>query len=265
MRLTSVLQNLCRLYQYRELLIVWSLREIRVRYKQSILGSAWAIAQPLSLMLIFSTIFTVFVKIPTADIPYPIFAYIALLPWVFFSTSITFAVTSLTNQLNLVTKVYFPREIMPAASVAASLADFLIASVVFIGMMLYYQIPVTGPFILLPVLMLIQVMLVLGIALIVSAMNVFYRDLRFVVPLVLQLWMYATPIIYPSSLVPERYRTLYLLNPMASLIEGYRLIALQGKWPDLGSIATVGVTSCLVLIVGYMFFKREEWRFADII
>lgn len=260
-----MIQNLRLLYQHRELLMIWTLREIKVRYKQSALGGIWAIAQPLSLMLIFSVIFTVFVKIPTSGVPYPIFAYAALLPWIFFSTAVTSAVSSLTQNLNLVTKVYFPREIIPAAVVAASFADFLVASLVFIGMMIYYRIPITPAFLLIPILICLQVLLVLGIALIASAMNVFYRDLRFVIPLGLQLWMYATPIIYPLTVVPERYQGLYLLNPMADLVEAYRRIALEGSWPEWGSLETTAVISFLVFVLGYLYFKRVEWEFADII
>ena len=213
------MQALRTLYQYRGLLWMWTFREVKVRYKQSLLGGAWAVLQPLSLMLIFTAIFGYFVKVPTDGVPYPIFSYSALLPWTFLATSISFAVPSMLNNMNLVTKIYFPREILPMASIGAAFLDYAIAFVLFVILMLAYQIPLRATLLLLPLLLVIQIILTLGISLIASAVIVFYRDVRFVVPLALQLWMYLSPVIYPVSSVPENWQALYMLNPMATLID----------------------------------------------
>jgi lipopolysaccharide transport system permease protein len=260
-----MIQNMQTLISYRELLLMWTVRDIKVRYKQSILGGAWAILQPLSLMVMFSVIFTYFVKIDTGDIPYPIFSYTALLPWMFLTSSVNFAVPSLVQNMNLVKKIYFPREIFPLSSVAASFVDLLIASVVYIGMFIYYQIPFHTTIFLVPLLLVIQILLTLGIVLFSSALNVFYRDIRFVVPLGIQLWLYASPIIYPLSQVPESLRPIYLLNPMAGLIEAYRDVTIRGVMPDWNYLAIAAVVSIVIFIIGYLYFKHVEWQFADII
>lgn len=260
-----MIENLRTLAGHRELLWAWMLRDIRVRYKQSLLGAAWAVLQPLSIMAVFSLIFAYIVPVPTDGIPYPVFSYTALLPWTFFATAISFAVPSLVNNMSLVTKVYMPREIFPLAAVAGSFVDFLVASVVYIGLMVVYRMPVSITLLAVPVLLLIQVLLTLGVVLFAAALNVFYRDVRFLVPLGLQLWMYATPIIYPVSLVPEWLRPLYLLNPMTGLIEAYRAVALHGAWPDWASLAPAAGLSLLLFVFGYLYFKRVEWQFADII
>jgi lipopolysaccharide transport system permease protein len=260
-----MLLHLKTLYAYRELLWTWTRRDILVRYKQSLLGAAWAILQPLSIMAVFSLIFTYIVKIPTDGAPYPVFSYTALLPWTFFATAISFAVPSLVNNMTLVTKVYLPREIFPLAAVSASFVDFLVASVVFVGMMLVYRLPLRITFLALPLLLAIQILLTLGVVLFAAAVNVYYRDVRFIVPLGLQLWMYATPIIYPVSLVPERFRPFYMLNPMAGLIEAYRAVTLRSAWPDWSSLGLAAAVSALAFVLGYVYFKRVEWQFADII
>ncbi|MBC7249633.1 MAG: ABC transporter permease [Anaerolineae bacterium] len=257
--------NLKELFRYRELLWSWVVRDIKVRYKQSLLGIAWAILQPLSATIIFTVVFSRFVRVPTGGIPYPIFYYSALLPWTFSSSSITFGVSCLVNNMGLVTKIYFPREILPISAVVASFVDFLIAAVIYAGMMVFYQVPVGPSWVWMPVLLLIQVILTLGVVLFASALNVFYRDIRFVVPLGMQLWMYLTPIIYPLSMVPERFRGLYLLNPMAGLIDSYRRIILQAQWPDLAGVSVAAVISLGIFILAYIYFKRAEAVFADII
>ena len=253
------------LWQYRELLWVWTRRDIQVRYKQSLLGSAWAILQPLSLMIVFSFVFSFLAPVPTGKIPYPIFSYTALLPWTFFATSISFAVPSLVNNLNLVTKVYFPREILPLAAIGASFVDFVVASVVFVGLMIYYNVHIWITILFFPLILLIQIVLTAGITFLASAINVFYRDIRFVVPLAVQLWMYATPIIYPSTLVPAHLRWLYMLNPMASIIESYRAVFIYGRAPDWGYLGLSAAISFTMLLVGYMYFKKVEPTFADLI
>ncbi|HHH41348.1 MAG TPA: ABC transporter permease [Chloroflexi bacterium] len=252
------------LVAYRELLWSWVGREVKVRYKQSLLGVAWAILQPLPATLILAVVFS-FLRIPTDGIPYPIFYYSALLPWTFSATSITIGTESLVRNMNLVTKIYFPREILPLASVLASLLDLGIASVVFGAMMFYYRVPVGASVLLVPVLLLIQALLTLGIVLLASALNVFYRDIRFVVPLGMQLWLYLTPIIYPLAMVPERFRALYMLNPMAGLIESYRRVILQARWPDPVHVLTAAGGSLALFVGAYLYFKRAEAVFADLI
>lgn len=262
MGLFSDLQELVR---YRELLLSWVQRNIKVRYKQSLLGVLWAIIQPLSATVIFAVIFSRFVRVPTDGIPYPIFYYSALLPWTFSATSITFGTSCLVNNMGLVTKIYFPREILPISAVMASFVDFLIAAVIFIGMMVFYRVPMGLNWMWLPILLIVQIALTLGIVLFASALNVFYRDIRFVVPLGMQLWMYLTPIIYPLSLVPERLRALYMLNPMATLIDSYRRIILHAQWPNAIYVLTAMAVSLGLLLVAYAYFKRVETVFADVI
>jgi lipopolysaccharide transport system permease protein len=188
-----------------------------------------------------------------------------LLPWTFFSSAISFAVPSLVGNMSLVTKIYFPREILPMASVAASFIDFLIACALFVVMIIIYGVPIGINLVLFPLLVAIQIILTLGIVLAASAMMVTFRDIRFLIPLGLQLWMYATPIIYPLSLVPERWRSLYLLNPMAGLIDSYRRIVLTTQWPDLPSLASAAGISLALFLVAYRYFKGAEAAFADII
>ena len=260
-----MLANLATLYNYRELLWTWTLRDIRVRYKQSLLGVAWAILQPLAVTLMFTLVFSLIVRVETGGIPYPVFSFTALLPWTFFAGAISFAVPSLVNNITLVTKVYLPREIFPLAAIGGSFVDFLIASVVFFGMLLYYGVPFYPTLVLVPVLLLIQIALALAVSLFASAVNVFYRDVRFIVPLALQLWMYATPIIYPLEVVPEWLRPYYLLNPMAALIEAYRDVALRGLWPNWNYLGIAAGLSVLLFVLGYLYFKHVEWQFADLI
>jgi lipopolysaccharide transport system permease protein len=260
-----MLANVQELSAHRGLLITWVIRDIKVRYKQSLMGAAWAILQPLSATLILTVIFSRFVRVPTDGIPYPIFYYSALLPWTFFASSITFGVSSLVSNMSLVTKIYFPREILPLSAVLASMVDFLIASLIFVGMMIFYQVPLNASLICIPVLLLIQVAFTVGVVLLVSAMNVFYRDVRFVVPLGLQLWMYLTPIIYPLSMVPPRFLAVYMLNPMASIIDSYRRIILLGEWPSFPPLVLGAGVSVVLVVVAYWYFKRSEAVFADII
>jgi lipopolysaccharide transport system permease protein len=257
-------QNIHELYKFSGLLWVWSLREIRVRYKQSILGGIWAILQPFSSMLIFTLVFGLLVKVPTDGMPYPVFFYSALLPWTFFSSSITFAVPSLINNINLVTKIYFPREIFPIGSVFAAFLDYAVASLLFFVLLVVYRVPITYSVLWLPVLLALQVLLTLGVSFLGAALIVFYRDFRFVVPLGLQLWMYLTPVVYPVSLVPDRFQFLYMLNPMAGIIDGYRRI-IQGMAPQWEYLAFEAVIIIILFFIGYSYFKRREASFADII
>lgn len=255
---------IAELYRFRGLLWVWSLREIRIRYKQSLLGVLWAVLQPLSIMLIFAVIFGAIIKVPTDGIPYPLFFYSALLPWTFFAASIGFAVPTLISNLSLVTKIYFPREILPIASVIAAFVDFAIAAALFFVLMLAYGAPVTLSILWLPVLVILQLLLALGISLFGSALFVAYRDLRFVVPLALQLWMYVSPVAYSFSSVPERFRPLYMVNPMAGIVDAYRRVVL-GMTPQWQYLVPEAVLIVAIFLLGFYYFKRKEASFADII
>ena len=257
--------HLANLYHYRDLLSLWTEREIRVRYKQSALGVAWAIIQPLTLTIIFTLVFSRLMQVDTGGIPYPVFAYSALLPWTFFSTSLAFGIPSLVNNLNLVGKIYFPREILPLASIGAALLDFAMASLVFAGMMLIYRIPLTLNALWAVPLLIIQLILTVGVTLIGAALIVFFRDVRFVIPLLTQIWMYASPVIYPATLVPAQWQTLYFLNPMAGIIDGYRRALTQGEPPNIPALLLATVVSCVLLLAGYIIFKRSEPLFADLI
>lgn len=257
--------HLVALYRYRDLLWLWIVREIQVRYKQSLLGIVWAILQPLALTLIFTWVFSQLIRVDTGDIPYAIFAYSALVPWTLFTTSISFGVPSLVNNMNLVGKIYFPREVLPLASIGAALLDYLVGSLILAGMLLVYRFwPGIEMLWVLPLLVL-QIILTIGVTLIGSSIIVFFRDMRFVMPLVTQVWMYATPIVYPVDLVPERLRPFYFLNPMAGIIDGYRRVLIMGEPPNLTALVPGLAISLLLFVSGYILFKRVEPLFADLI
>ncbi len=256
---------LTNLYNYRDLLMLWTGREIRVRYKQSLLGVGWAILQPLVLTVIFTLVFSRIMQVDTGGVPYPIFAYAALVPWTFFATSLSFGIPSLVNNLSLVSKIYFPREILPLANIGAALLDFGMAAVVFAGMMIVYHIPVTLNMLWVIPLLGIQIILTAGVTLLSSAAIVFFRDVRFVVPLVIQVWMYASPVIYPTSLIPSAYLSLYFLNPMAGIIDGFRDVLVLGVGPNVPALFTALIISIALLGLGYFIFKRSEPSFADLI
>jgi len=259
------MKHLASLYQYRDLLWLWTARQVRVRYKQSLLGVGWAILQPLALTVVYTLVFSQLVRVDTGGIPYPIFAYAALVPWTFFASSLSFGVPSLVNNMNLVTKIYFPREVLPLASIGAAFLDFLIAWLIFGGMLAFYRIwPGVQALWVIPLLA-IQVILSIAITLLGSTVIVFFRDVRFVVPLLIQVWMYATPIIYPVDLVPERWQAYYFLNPMAGIIDGYRRVLVMGQDPHLSSLLLGTIVSLALLIVSYAVFKRAEPAFADLI
>ena len=252
------------LWRYRELLFFLTWRDIKVRYKQTVLGAAWAILQPLLTMVIFSIIFGTLANLPSDGIPYPIFTFTALLPWQLFAFALTNSSNSLVGSQNLISKVYFPRLIIPIASVLPGLVDFVIAFVVLLGMMVYYQIPITARILTLPVFILLGIMTALAVGFWFSALNVQYRDIRYVVPFLTLFWQYATPVAYSSSLIPEKWRLLYGLNPMAGVVEGFRW-ALLGNG-DIGKLLWVSVVIIFVLLFsGLIYFKRMEDTFADVI
>ncbi len=260
-----MLSHAKELWDYRELLYSITLREVKVRYKQSLLGAAWAVLQPLSMMVIFTVIFSKFAKIPSDGIPYPIFSYVALLPWGFFAGSLSLAIPSVLSNASLVTKIYFPREIFPMASVLAAGVDFVIASVIFLAMMVYYEVQLTWNILYVPLLILLQIIFALGVSFWAAAVNVRYRDVKHALTFVIQLWMFATPVVYPISVVPEQYRVAYMLNPMASIIDGYRRTILQGKSPEFFYLGLATLVTVVVFLFSYGYFKRQEMTFADII
>lgn len=255
--------NLRDLWQYRELIFFLAWRDIQVRYKQTALGVAWAVIQPVFMMIVFSVFFGRLAGVPSEGVPYPIFAYCALLPWQLFAYSVTESSQSLVANQNLITKVYFPRVVIPLSSVIAGLVDFVIAFGVLIGMMGYYRIVPTQAVWALPLFVLLTVSLALGVGLWLSALNVLYRDVRYTIPFLTQMWLFVTPIAYPSSLVPEQWRALYGLNPMAGVVEGFRW-ALLGTENAPGVLLAVSTVVTLVLLVsGLYYFRRMERTFAD--
>lgn len=250
---------------YRDLLITWTRRTVQARYKQSVLGILWAIAQPAAQVAIFTVIFVYVIPVDTGDTPYPVFSYVAMTPWVLFSSGLTDMVTSLVANMNLVTKIYFPREILPMASLFARLLDFAIAMGLLVILLLIYDQPfhVLG-WLFVPVIVVVQFLFTLGLGFFGAALNVFYRDVQHVVLLILRLWFYATPIVYPVSQVPEQFRTYYFLNPVAGLLESYRSVILFGEWPGSYFIIAI-VISIVMFVAGFTFFKRTEFQFADVV
>jgi lipopolysaccharide transport system permease protein len=261
----TLLNHFRYLMSRRELLVSLTMREIKARYRQSILGFGWALLVPLFQMVVLSIVFGNIIGVPSDGRPYPVFSYVAILPWTLFSSAIAASVPSILGNMELVTKIYFPREILPLSSILARLVDFAVASTIYIGLILYYQIPVHKTLVFVPVLLVIQITLSIGIGLLGSAVSVFLRDISFAIPVAMQIWMYATPVIYPSSLVSERWRALYMLNPMAGIIDSYRKVVLDGVWPDFGVLAYSAVFSVVLCLIAYWYFKRLEMAMSDII
>jgi lipopolysaccharide transport system permease protein len=260
-----MLNNVRELVSARELLINWTRREFKVRYSQSVLGAAWAILQPLSFTIITTLVFSILLRVPSNDVPYPIFVYSGLLPWMFFANSLSGAIPSVADNFNLVSKVNFPREVLPLSIIIVGFIDFLFAASIFIILMVIYQVHVGFAVLLLPLLLLIQLILILGISLFAGAINVFYRDVRFVIPLVLQLLMYLSPIFYSKDVIPNEFKPIYFLNPMATLIDSYRRILFFNQMPDWTYLGLAALISTLVLVLAYRYFKKAERTFADII
>lgn len=252
------------LWAFRELLYFLTWRDVKVRYKQTELGIAWAILQPLLTMLIFTLFFGRLAGIPSDNIPYPIFAYAGLLPWTFFANAISNSGNSLVGNANLITKVYFPRMMIPGATVAAGLVDFAIAFVILVILMIYYGVAPTWSVLMFPVLVVLTTVLALGVGLWLSALNVKYRDVRFALPFMVQLWMFVSPVIYPASFLPGKLRWLIALNPMTGVIEGYRS-ALFGKPFKWGSLAISTAITFILFVYASIHFRRMEKSFADIV
>ena len=261
----NLLYDLAKLAQYRDLLYTLSVHRVKVRYKQSVLGAFWALLQPLSMMLIFTFIFSLIARMPSEGAPYAIFAYAALLPWNYFSSGLSNATTSLVTHSQFVTKVYFPREILPITYVVAALFDFLVASTLLAGLMAYYHVSLTVNALYAAPIILVLTCFTLAMSFFFSATQVRFRDIGVAVPLLLQLWLFATPVIYPLSAVPARVRSAYMLNPMVGVIENFRRVILHGAAPDFNSLMMSGVVAILMLVVSYLYFKQVEATMADII
>jgi lipopolysaccharide transport system permease protein len=254
------------LWEYRELLYFLTWRDIKVRYKQTALGASWAIIQPFFMMIVFSLFFNRLGGINSEGaVPYPIFSYAALVPWTFFANGISQASNSLVGSQNLIKKVYFPRLAIPLATVFAGFVDFVFAFSVLVAMMMYYGIYPTANVIWLPLFMLLSLITSLGVGLWLTAMNVHYRDVKYIVPFLVQFWMFATPVAYPASNVPEQWRTLYGLNPMVGVIEGFRWALLPGQPVPGPMTAASAIAAAVLLITGAYYFRRMERSFADVI
>lgn len=257
--------GLKEVWEYRDLLyfLVW--RDIKVRYKQTALGAAWAVLQPVFATIVFSVVFGRLARVPSDGVPYPVFAYVALLPWQLFASCLTESANSLVGSQNLIKKVYFPRVIIPLSTVLAGLVDFAVSFLVLLALLFHYHIGLTASLAVLPALLLFVVMAALSVGLWLSALNVEYRDVRYTLPFLSQIWMYATPVVYSSSLVPARWRPLYGLNPMAGVVEGFRW-AVLGRSGSLGAEVWVSaVVVVLLLMGGLVYFRRMESTFADVV
>jgi lipopolysaccharide transport system permease protein len=256
--------DLKELWAYRELLHVLTIRDVKVRYKQTVLGLAWAIIQPVMMMVVFSVFFGGLARMPSDGYPYPIFVYAALLPWTFFANSIAASANSMIGSANLVNKVYFPRLIIPLSSVGSGLVDFAIATAVLLLLMIYYGVSWSLHLLMVPILVSCVVLVALGVGTCLAALNVAYRDFRYVVPFLVQFWLFATPVVYPASLVPRQWQTLLYLNPMAGVIEGFRS-AFLGRAFDTPSLLISLTIALFMFVAGIAYFEKVERQFADFI
>ncbi|MGH9904927.1 MAG: ABC transporter permease [Pyrinomonadaceae bacterium] len=252
------------IWRYRELLYFLTWRDIKIRYKQTLIGATWAVMQPLFTMLIFTLFFGKLARMPSDDIPYPLFAYSGILPWTFFANAVNSSSNSLVGNTNLITKIYFPRVIIPASAVAAGLLDFAIAFILLIPMLIYYQVSVTWSVLMVPVFVLLATLLALGVGMWASALNVRYRDVRYALPFLIQLWLFASPVIYPASILPQQWKWLLSLNPLTGIIEGFRA-ALFGKPFDAVAIMVSVALALFFLLYSAYVFRRVEDTFADIV
>jgi lipopolysaccharide transport system permease protein len=259
------LPNLREIWQYRELLMFLTLRDIKIRYKQTALGIAWAVIQPLFTMAVFALFFGRLANMPSDGKPYPVFVLAALLPWQLFAYALTQSSSSLVNEQRLITKVYFPRLIVPISSVLSGVVDFLIAFVLMLGMMAIFQVAPTWAIVTVPVFVVFAVLTALSFGVWLSALNVQYRDVRYTIPFLTQFWMFLTPVAYPASIVPEAYRPLYGLNPMTGVVEGFRWALLGTDAPDWGMMMVSAGVVILLLVGSVFYFRRMEKSFADVV
>ena len=252
-------------WQYRELFYFFVWRDFKVRYKQTVLGAMWAVIQPFFTMIVFTIFFGKFAKMPSEGVPYPVFSYSALVPWTFFSSAVGNSGNSLVGNSDLLTKVYFPRFAIPASAALSGIIDFFIATTILFGIMIYYQIPLRWELLLWPVLVVPLVILALGIGMIFSALNVRYRDIKYTIPFIIQTLLFVTPIIYPISILPERYQRIAAFNPLTGFIEAFRSTVIPGKEFDLTLFSFSVFVSLLIFGLGLWHFRRTEKEFADIV
>jgi lipopolysaccharide transport system permease protein len=257
--------QLHELWPYRELLYFLIWRDVKVRYKQTLIGSAWAIIQPLMTMIVFTLVFGRLANVPSDGVPYPVFSFAALVPWNFFAGALQRCTTSLVGQSHLILKVYFPRVILPLAATASGLVDFALAFIVLTGMVLWFGIVPTWSLLALPFFLLLVVLTAIAVGLWLSALNVRYRDVGHAVPFLIQLWMFASPIAYPLNLVPERWKMLYSINPMVGVVEGFRWALIGDKTPDLRAIVLGSLVALLILVGGLIYYNKVERTFADVV
>jgi lipopolysaccharide transport system permease protein len=252
-------------WQYRELLFFLAWRDFRLRYRQTFLGIAWALIQPVFTMLVFTVLFGTVVKVPSDNMPYPVFYYAGLLPWIYFSSVVALSAVSLLGNASLITKVYFPRVFLPASPALTGLVDLGISSTLLVGMLLWYGVPFTSKLALWPGLIILLFTLTLSIGTLLAACNVRYRDIKHALPLLIQLWLYATPIIYPLSLVPDRFRLLVLLNPLTGIVQAFRASCSPAVSVDWTALAVSVVVIGLLFVVSIFYFTKVEREFADLI
>jgi lipopolysaccharide transport system permease protein len=257
--------HLDALWRYRELLYFLMWRDIKVRYKQTALGAAWAVIQPVMTMVIFTVVFGHFARVPSEGVPYPIFSYCALLPWSFFAYAMGQSANSLVGNANLISKVYFPRLVIPIAASLAGLVDFAIAFVVLLGMMLFFHVAPTAAVVTLPLFLLLALAAALAVGIWLSALNVRYRDVRYTVPFLTQIWLYATPVAYPASMIKGKWHLIFALNPMSGVVEGFRWAILGKGSLDTTSLAISSAVTAVALVGGLFYFRRVEQQFADVV
>ncbi len=257
--------DLRELWTYRELVFFLGWRDISVRYKQTVLGILWAVIQPLMLMVVFSMIFGGLARMPSDGVPYPVFVYAGLLPWQLFAYALTEASTSVVKNERLITKIYFPRLVIPLAAIGVGLVDFVISFVILLVLMVLFRTPPTIGLLALPCFVALALASAMGVGLWLAALNVQFRDVRYTLPFLTQLWLLATPVIYPSTLVPEPWRTLIGINPMVGVVEGFRWAVIGTAPPSLSQLAASTAAAAVVLITGVLYFRRMERTFADVI
>jgi lipopolysaccharide transport system permease protein len=253
------------LWAYRDLFYFLVSRDLKVRYKQTVLGGLWAMIQPFFMMVVFTLFFGYLARVPSDGIPYPIFNYTAMVAWIYFANVLSFSSNSLIQESNLISKVYFPRLIAPLAPVLGFLLDFAIAFVILIGMMLYYHIYPTIMVLFLPLLVILMMLTASGAGMFLAALNAKYRDVRYIVPFLIQLWMFASPVVYPASMIPEQYRLIYAINPMSGIIEGFRSALLGTVAFPTQMLLVSSLVSLIVVVIGALYFKQTERHFADVL
>jgi lipopolysaccharide transport system permease protein len=258
-------RSLAVLPRYTDLLYTLTAHRIKVRYKQSLLGLAWAICQPLAMMLVFVAVFSTVIRVPTGGHPFPVFAYSALLPWTAFAAAVGSASTSLVAHAGLVTRVYFPREILPVTYIAVAIFDLAVASTVLLAMVVYYQISITAALLWIPPILILLAGVALTVSLALCTLHTRYRDVGVAMPLLLQVWFFASPVLYPLTAVPAAWRFMYTLNPMAGIIDGFRSVVLEGRTPDLAALGSALAVVTVGLPVAYLWFKHVDATMADLV